>query len=557
MIKKIRSSLTVKICLLIGILLIGASGITYGVIARFLPTYYSNRLKQELDEVSQEMAETISGYEKIEDAFVAVELFETGSQVSVVILDEQGNMVWPQSPGIGTYSAIEDYFMQDVPQEDGEITGSVPEAYYEDVGYTLEAVAEEETESEEDTLTAESVDAVTVIESSHAQAEQEKMVGVLMLDGSSVFRDAAEALEMDNSAVKHYQVSIGEDEYTMIVSGGMQPVNQAMEILYQIFPYILAVSVAVALIFAILASLYLTAPMVKLSRTSQNMAALDFGDRYQGKRTDEIGKLGKNLNELSANLSRALDELHQANEKLREDIEKEREAERKQMEFFSAVSHELKTPITILKGHLSGMLQGIGEYRDRERYLRRSLATAEKMEGMVGELLTVSRIENRAFTTSRTDVAEQLRQQLAEMTELMEERKLEPVVILPDHLYADVHPDMMEKVFRNLLMNAVRYTPAGRGEQIRVTITGAKMQNDREAQEQAHFFCSIENTGVSIPEEALPHLFEAFYRVEQSRNSQTGGSGLGLYIVKMVLEQHGARYGMENTEEGVKAWFLI
>lgn len=546
MIRKMKDSLTIKICILIAVLLVAASGITYGVIARFLPAYYSNQLEKNLDAVSQEMAGTISSFGRIEDAFSTIELFEKGSQVVVVILDEQGNAVWP------VVELVEEIALMDDNPGFGD---AIAEAGQEQV-YDYEEKADEKAEGiGAGEGTAEAEEAADAEEAAEAEVTAGDAIAVSEEDETwerlvkVYFGDAVESAK-GNGAVKHYDLAVGNNKYTMMVSGGMQPVNQAMEILYRIFPYILVSAVGVALLFAIVASLYLTAPMIRLSRISKAMAALDFGDRYQGRRTDEIGILGRNLNELSENLSRALDELQQANEKLKSDIEREREMEKKRIEFFSAVSHELKTPITILKGHLSGMLQGVGEYRDRERYLKRSRETVEKMESMVEELLTVSRIENNAFITQKTDIAEQLRQQAADMTELMEEKNLELAADLPDHLYAQVNPSMMEKVFRNLLINAVRYTPAEAGNQIRIILTEA-------ASPQAGFVCCIENTGVSIPEEALPHLFEAFYRVEQSRNRQTGGSGLGLYIVKMVLEQHGARYCMENSREGVRFCFSL
>lgn len=329
----------------------------------------------------------------------------------------------------------------------------------------------------------------------------------------------------------------------MLVAGGMQPVNQSLEILYQILPYILGITVVISVLFGLGGALYVTLPIVRLSQLSKSMAQLDFTSVYQENRTDEIGILGKNLNELSHNLSQTLNKLKDTNKKLKSDIEREREIEKKRIAFFSAVSHELKTPITILKGHLSGMIQGIGEYRNRDYYLKRSQETTEKMEDMVKELLTVSRIEKNDFLMRKTDVAEQLRQQLADMTELIESKQLALSVDIPEHLDAEVNPEMIEKVFSNLLLNAIRYTPKGDKNQIRIV-----MKPDSE---KGKFKFRIENTGVFIPEDALPHVFEAFYRVEQSRNRQTGGSGLGLYIVKMILEQHGAVYSMKNTCVGV------
>jgi signal transduction histidine kinase len=519
LIKRIKNSLTINICILIAVLLIASSGITYAVIVGFLPTYYSKQLQKDIDSVSQEMIETIHSYETLNEASYAIELFEAGSKVSVVILDEQGNRIWPAESTAATEDVLDN--------------GVVEQVYMGDMILTHENSAEQ----------------TTIVQEENA-AYEEGVIGQADVVTEDVVQQADGIAEAgDNSAVKRYSVTVGGETYTMIVSGGMQPVNQALEILYQILPYILGIAIVVSILFALGASLYLTFPIVRLSQLAQNMAALDFDSSYQGKRTDEVGVLGESLNELSKNLSRALEELRSANEKLKSDIEMERKIEKKRIAFFSAVSHELKTPITILKGHLSGMLQGVGEYRDRNYYLQRSLETTEKMEDMVKELLTVSRIENNKFITQKTDIAEQLRLQIADMAELIENKKLELQVEIPEHLYADVNPVMMDKVFSNLLLNAIRYTPEEKGNHIRVLL--------KPGTDTGTVYCQIENTGVFIPEEALVHLFEAFYRVEQSRNRQTGGSGLGLYIVKMILDQHGASYRMGNTCDGVRFSFSL
>lgn len=570
MIKKIKGSLTAKICILIAVLLLAASGITYGVIAAFLPAYYSSQLEKDLDAVSQEMADTINSHEQIEDAFNALELFEAGTQASVVIFDGQGQQVWPVLGAIDEEPMVEETVVEDTVAEAAEEAEEGTVAVKENETESgMAAVAEEAAAGTADGDTAEEVHTVVVENVISADdtsgntvwgqaAEDSSDTGQLQAIGTyvgdeddGVITFISEGTQYTaKTTVKHYGLKVGDETYTMMVFGGMQPVNQAMEILHSIFPYILGIAIATAALFSAAVSLYLTLPVVKLSRTSRKMAALDFGDRYHGRRTDEIGVLGGSLNELSSSLSRTLEELQRANEKLKSDIQREREIERKRIEFFSAVSHELKTPITILKGHLSGMLQGIGEYRNRDYYLERSRETAEKMEGMVQELLTVSRIENHAFTTEQRDIAEELRQQLADMTELMEEKQITLEAELPEHLYARVNGNMMEKVFRNLLINAICYTPGKAGNQIRIFL-GESLEEGRS------IVCSIENTGVFLPRESLPHLFEAFYRVEQSRNSRTGGSGLGLYIVKMVLDQHGASYDMGNTADGVRFSFIL
>lgn len=514
-----KNSLTIKICILIAGLLLAASGITYAVIAGFLPTYYSNQLQKDIDTVSQEMIKTIRSYETLDEASYALALFEAGSKVSVVILDEQGNPVWPAE--------------NTVVQEDVSDNGAVEQIYMSSIMVLYESGAT----VEEEAVQGEAASGQAVVQGDTGISQGDVTAG----EAVSAVDEITEG--KDTSAVKQYDMKVGEKRYTMIVSGGMQPVNQALEILYQILPYIFGIAVVVSVLFALGASLYLTLPIVRLSQLSRNMAKLDFDSFYEGKRTDEVGVLGNSLNELSRNLSRTLGELQGANEKLRSDIELEREIEKKRIAFFSAVSHELKTPITILKGHLSGMLQGVGEYRNRDYYLRRSKEAADKMEDMVKELLTVSRIENHKFTTQRTDLAELLRLQIADMTELIEQKKLGLWVEIPEHLYFNVNPVMMDKVFSNLLFNAIRYTPAEKENQIRIALEAGA--------DHSRACCRIENTGVFIPEDALSHVFEAFYRVEQSRNRQMGGSGLGLYIVKMILDQHSASYRIENTLEGV------
>ena len=589
MIKKLRASLTIKIFLLVSLLLLAASGVTYAAVVWFLPAFYSNELENSIDRLSQELKKIIESFSGIEEASNAIALFQGNTQTSVAILDEDGAYVWywvevgtTVESGVVTEYAVSDaasYAAEDtVVEEDivSEEAFSTDEEAAEGENGTLtgvDAAAEgdgftgEDAAAEGDAFTGEDAaaegDAFTGVDvAADGDGFSDGEMTATAVDGQESAAEIFPGEGMEGMAVKSYPLTVGGESYTMFVTGGKQQVDQAMEILRQIFPYILAIAVCVAVLSALAASFYLTAPVVRLSRISRKMAKLDYSERYTGKRTDEIGALGQDLNELADNLSGALTELRQANARLKSDIELEREQEKRRMAFFSAVSHELKTPITILKGHLSGMLQGVGEYRNRDYYLQRSQETAEKMESMVQELLTVSRMETTPFTVAKTDLAEQLRLQLAELTELFEAKELELVLDIPEHLYAEVNASLMEKVFRNLLTNALRYTPAGEGDQIRLKLR----------QQEKSIFFDIENTGVHIPEDALPHIFEAFYRVEQSRSRQMGGSGLGLYIVRMALEQHGARqifdghsgdvdcageFGAENTKDGVRFYWQL
>ena len=264
-------------------------------------------------------------------------------------------------------------------------------------------------------------------------------------------------------------------------------------------------------------------------------------------RKDEIGVLANSLNELSQKLSTTLEELQEANEALREDIERERELECKRLDFFTAVSHELKTPITVIEGQLEGMLHNVGDFCDRDKYLARSMDVAKKMEAMVQEILTVSRMDSSKFTLQRKifDFSRLVRTQIEDYTQLIVQKKL----ILQQNVQNDIYiigdKLLLQKVIANLISNAVHYSEAGES----VFVESHKKEHEVEF--------SVLNTGAHIPEDALPRLFEAFYRVEKSRNRQTGGSGLGLYIVKRILDQHDAKYKIENDERGVRFTFIL
>ena len=152
-----------------------------------------------------------------------------------------------------------------------------------------------------------------------------------------------------------------------------------VEALQKAIPVLSVVIISVSIVAAFFYTVYMTTPIKRISRISKQMAALDFSGLCSVSRTDEIGVLAGSLNDLSGKLSSALSQLQSANKQLQADIDKERELERQRMDFFSAASHELKTPITIIKGQLQGMLYQVGRYKDREKYLEECLATTDTL----------------------------------------------------------------------------------------------------------------------------------------------------------------------------------
>ncbi len=243
---------------------------------------------------------------------------------------------------------------------------------------------------------------------------------------------------------------------------------------------------------------------------------------FDVRRQDEIGVLAASLNEMSERLSAALDSLKTANGQLQQEIEKERMQERQRIDFFTSVSHELKTPIAIIKGELEGMLYKVGQYKDRDTYLRHCLKTAGDMEHIVKEILWAARMGGSGFQLARSDLnlGRMLQEVCRKNSGRMEDQEMK--------LQMDIQPDfhyegdgrLMEKVFSNVIGNAAAYSPLG------AVITVSLREG----------VLSVENSGVHIAEEELKQIFTPFYRVDHRRGRR--GSGPALLHIREVHREY-------------------
>ncbi len=367
-------------------------------------------------------------------------------------------------------------------------------------------------------------------------------------DGEFVFHllqsDSEELKQFDKDDTSQWcrlTFADSTEEYTVFFSKNTEKESQVVEALQNAIPVLSVVIIAVSIIAAFFYTAYMTTPIKRISKISKQMAALDFSGLCTVRRTDEIGILAGSLNDLSEKLSSALSELQSANKQLQADIDKERELERQRIDFFSAASHELKTPITIIKGQLQGMLYQVGRYKDREAYLAESLTVTDTLEKMVQELLTISRLDTPGYICKKSefDLSNLINERLSAHEDLFMQRELTAEKSISPEVSVLGDMRLLQKVLDNLLENAAAYSPAGNRIFVKV------WKNDNKVN------LTIENTGVHIPDADIPKLFEAFYRVDQSRNRQTGGTGLGLYIVKTILDLHGTKIKIENTSPGV------
>lgn len=339
----------------------------------------------------------------------------------------------------------------------------------------------------------------------------------------------------------HFTFADNTKEFTFFFADGSQAVNYAVEAVNRIFPYLIVTVLVISIFAAFIYSRYITSPILKISKASEKMIDLDFDLQYHTNRTDELGTVYHNLSALAEKLSLTLKELEKTNAQLSDDIDRERQLEQQRTELFSAISHELKTPITIVKGQLQGMVSGIGRYKDRDTYLIQSLQALNGLETMVQELLIISRMEAPEYICNRKpfDLALLVKQCLVAQEDAFIQNEMQLNTDLPDNVIYNGDIQLLKRVFDNLIINALKYSPVG--NRVSVSMT----------QRDESIYFSIENTGTHIAGEDLRRIFEAFYRPDHSRSRQTGGSGLGLYIVKRVLDMHESKYSMENSKDGV------
>ena len=342
---------------------------------------------------------------------------------------------------------------------------------------------------------------------------------------------------------REYEISFADstEAYILLLAKNTNKESQVVLALQKTLPILSVAILLVSVIAAFFYTWYMTKPIKKISKLSKQMADMDFSGLCPTNRTDEIGVLSHSLNDLSKKLAAALSELQEANQKLQADIDMERRLEKQRVEFFAAASHELKTPITIIKGQLQGMLYQVGRYKDRETYLAQSLEITDTLGKMVQELLTISRLDTPGYTCKKSNLnlSNFIIDRITAFEDLFMQKDLTVEQSISPEIYILGDMQLLQKALDNLLGNAAAYS--GAGNQVLI-----KLWKDTETTT-----LTIENTGAHIPDEAISKLFEPFYRVDQSRNRQTGGTGLGLYIVKTILDLHGAKIEIANTIQGV------
>ncbi|MGO4548222.1 sensor histidine kinase [Paenibacillus sp. 2TAB23] len=339
-----------------------------------------------------------------------------------------------------------------------------------------------------------------------------------------------------------------EDRYLFAMTS-LQPVGEAVGILKRYVVYMVPIIVLLAVILSSIYSRIVSRPLIALSRTAERLAELDFTEAKEISSKDEFGDLSRYMMALSRNLDATLTELTQANHQMQEDIAEKQRLEQLRKELVANISHELKTPLAIVKGFAEGLQDGVANEK-RERYLSLIVKETDRMNALILDMLELSKFEVRAvrLQLESFSIHELALKVLDSFTQQLQAKqlrvRLDPAGKEDWLVMAD--PRRIEQVLLNLLSNAIRHAD----ENSVITIAIRHSLNGTVT-------TAIENIGPPIGEEDLSRIWDQFYRAERSRDRKFGGTGLGLAIVKHILELHGSKFGAANTEHGVFFSFTL
>ena len=339
-----------------------------------------------------------------------------------------------------------------------------------------------------------------------------------------------------------------DDGVNFIVRSPIESIQKSIALSNRFYLMVaLGVCVIGAAFIAFLAK-RLTKPLTELTEISRRMANLDFDVKYTSGGEDEIGVLGHNFNQMSETLEQTISELKTANNELQKDIEKKEEIDEMRKEFLSNVSHELKTPIALIQGYAEGLQDNINDDEEsRQFYCDVIIDESAKMNKMVQKLLTLNQIEfgNNYVEMERFDIIALIDEVLNQSNILLQEKNAEVFFDNQTQLYVWADEFQIEEVLTNYISNAIHHL--GFAKKIWIFLE----------EKEKIVRVNVYNTGNHIPEEDLDKVWIKFYKVDKARTREYGGSGIGLSIVKAIMDSMNMQCGVENREEGVNFWFEV
>lgn len=391
---------------------------------------------------------------------------------------------------------------------------------------------------------------------------RKRLEDIIDMSGTSLVENRTIISSNDNYTLqKVYDERLGDyyleiwgtldNGYSIILRTPIQGIKDNVNISTTLIKYVGGAILAVGIIAAFVVSTYITRPIKQLSNIAEKMSEMDFNARYEGSDKGEIGLLGKSMNNMSEKLEQNIAELKKANLELKKDIDKKEKLEIMRTDFLSNVSHELKTPIALIQGYAEGLKEGItDDPESMEFYCDVIMDEANKMNTMVKRLLTLNQIEfgNDEPEMERFDINE-LIASVADANAIRAGQKNMSIVFdnRNEHNFVWADEYKTEEVLTNYISNALNHCDGKRAIEVRTE----KSENG------GTITVTVYNSGKNIDDEDLERIWEKFYKTDKARTREYGGNGIGLSIVKAIMDSMGQEYGVRNVSDGVEFWFNL
>lgn len=371
-------------------------------------------------------------------------------------------------------------------------------------------------------------------------------------------RDIGKVMEEN----EYYTIRVNEDDRSSleylemygVLSGGevfllrtaLEPIRESVLLANRFLIQVGAIVMILGVLIIWLLARRITEPILELAKLSERMSNLDFDVKFTGSQNDEIAFLGNHMNQLSEALEKTISELKTANNKLQRDIEQKEKNDEMRKEFLSNVSHELKTPIALVQGYAEGLKECINDDPEsREFYCDVIMDEASKMNKMVKNLLNLNELEfgTETVTMERFDIAAMIHNMLLSSGILFEQKHVKVIFEQTEPAYVWANEYKMEEVLNNYISNALNHVEGDNVIKITIRDQGESVR------------VGVFNTGKQIPKQDIDRIWDKFYKVDKARTREYGGSGVGLSIVKAIMESMHRNYGVINYDNGVEFWF--
>ena len=319
------------------------------------------------------------------------------------------------------------------------------------------------------------------------------------------------------------------------------------------FLYLMAgVAILIAAVIVSYVSRKFTDPILELNDIAKKMANLDFSHKYRTTDADdEINNLGKSINAMSDKLEKTIKQLRETNIELEKDIEEKSKIDEMRKSFISDVSHELKTPIALIQGYTEGLLENVNtDEESRKFYAEVILDETTKMDKLVKQLLELMKLEygKREFNDTTFNLVELEKEVVRKSKVMLEEKNVKTEFETPDEIDVIADDFYIEQVISNYITNAVKHVKEVNKENL------IRIENCVDI-EKNKVRVKVFNTGDNIPEEHMLKIWNRFYKIDESRNRKDGGTGIGLSLVRAIMNNYGNSYGVVNKENGVEFYF--